>query len=232
MSVSAVRVSAKTSAKNAIIFVHGLGDSGEGWSWFPQVLRSTNTVSATTIDSTNFVFPNAPIIPITVNGGYRMPGWFDIYELGNAHAKQDEEGTLRSCEVLKQLVKEQIEVYNVPSERIIIGGFSQGAALALATGALLDVKIGGIVALSGFCPVTNRLGHVMNDTNANFETPIFQGHGTADPVIPFEFGQATQEFYGALGFKNYQFKSYSGVEHTACDEELGDVARFIKSILE
>ncbi|EMG46536.1 hypothetical protein SBY92_002681 [Candida maltosa Xu316] len=229
MSVSAIRIPANgASGKAAIIFVHGLGDTGNGWSWFPQVISQSKKITATPI---NYVFPNAPSIPITANQGYVMPGWFDIHEFSNPNAKQDVDGFFKSCQVLKNLVKQQIEEFNIPSEKIIIGGFSQGAAISLATTALLDVKIGGCVALSGFCPVRTELESRYNKEGVNFDTPIFQGHGTVDPMVDYNYGKQTGEYYKKLGFKELQFHSYAGVAHSVSDEELIDVVKFVEGIL-
>lgn len=226
--IPAVRVAATAKpAKSAIIFVHGLGDSGSGWSWFPQLAKQSNIVK--NCDSINYVFPNAPLMPITANGGYVMPGWFDIYEFGNPEAKQDVDGFHKSCETLKNLIKEQVDNHDIPAEKIIIGGFSQGAAVSLATVALLDFKVGGVVALSGFSPIKESLPQIMN--KANLETPIFQGHGTADPIINFDYGKQTSELYQKLGFKNAKFHTYPGVAHSASEEELADAMKFIDDVL-
>lgn len=230
MSVSAIRTNATTSAKSAIIFVHGLGDSGEGWSWFPQVIQQTGLVKS--YPEINFVFPNAPSIPITANGGMVMPGWFDIFQFGNPNAKQDTDGFLKSCNVVKELVREQIEKHNVPAERIIIGGFSQGAAITMATLSLLDYKIGGLVALSGFCPVTKAIAENHNKSGVNFDTPVFQGHGEADPVINFGYGKDLSDFFKSLGFTNWNFNGYPGVAHSTNNQELVDVIKFIGQILD
>ncbi|CAK7909260.1 acyl-protein thioesterase 1 [[Candida] anglica] len=224
---SAIRMTASSNPTGALIFFHGLGDSGSGWSFFPQLIKRANIVPNS--DSINYVFPNAPEIPISVNGGYRMPGWFDIYEFGNPNAKQDVAGFLKSCELVKGYIKEQMTTYNIPAEKIIIGGFSQGAALTLATLALLDIKIGGAVIFSGFCPIKKELGGLLN--KANFDTPVFQGHGTADPVIAHEFGQQTSVLFQDLGFKNFKFHSYPGLAHSASEEELEQAMEFIKNVL-
>ncbi|KAK6457944.1 Phospholipase/carboxylesterase/thioesterase [Scheffersomyces xylosifermentans] len=228
--ISALRVPAlKKPAKAALIFVHGLGDSGEGWAWLPQLIKQSNIVKDH--DSINYVFPNAPQIPISVNRGYVMPAWFDIYEFGNPNAKQDEAGFLKSCNVLRDFIKEQIEKYNIPAEKIIIGGFSQGAAVSLATVATLDFKIGGVVALSGFCPIKDSIQKLNKNNNINHNTPIFQGHGTSDPVIMYEYGLKTSEFYKEIGFDKLQFHTYAGVAHSTNEEELADLTKFINSIL-
>ncbi|RCK65269.1 Acyl-protein thioesterase 1 [Candida viswanathii] len=227
MSVSAIRIPANGAhGKAALIFIHGLGDTGQGWSWLPQLIVQSKLITT----PINYVFPNAPEIPITVNNGFRMPAWFDIYEFGNPNAKQDVEGFFKSCDILKSLVKQQIEEFNIPPEKIIIGGFSQGAAISLATTAIMDTKIGGCIALSGFCPVRKEVQ--AKKLSANFDTPIFEGHGTADPVINYDYGKLTSEFYKELGFKDLRFHTYPGVAHSASDEELIDVVRFIKQVLE
>lgn len=227
MSVSAIRIPANGSqGKAALIFVHGLGDSGQGWSWLPQLIAQSKLITT----PINYVFPNAPEIPITINNGYRMPAWFDIYELGNPNAKQDIEGFFKSCDILKNLVKQQIEEFKIPPEKIIIGGFSQGAAISLATLATMETKIGGCVALSGFCALRKEVESKL--LSANLDTPIFQGHGTADPVINYQYGKKTSEFFKELGFKNLDFQTYPGVQHSASDEELAAVIKFIKDVLE
>lgn len=226
--IPAVRVAATVKpAKGAIIFVHGLGDSGAGWSWFPQLAKQSSIIK--NCDSINYVFPNAPLMPITANGGYVMPGWFDIYEFGNPDARQDVDGFYKSCETLKSLIKEQVESHNIPAGNIIIGGFSQGAAVSLATVALLDFKIGGVVALSGFAPLKDSISEKM--TKANLETPIFQGHGTADPIINFNYGKQTSELFQKLGFSKLKFHTYPGVAHSASEEELAEAMKFINDVL-
>lgn len=230
MSVSCVRVPATKTARSAIIFLHGLGDSGDGWSWFPQVMKQTGLLQSQ--EETNFVFPNAPEIPITVNGGYRMPGWFDIYQFGGNSDRQDKQGFLKTCDLVKSLIKEQTEKHNIPAERIIIGGFSQGAAISMAVLAMLNYKIGGLVALSGFCPVVETVRDATDANGANFNTPVFQGHGSADDLIQCSFGQQTSEFYKGLGFTNWSFNVYPGVGHSTNEKELVDVIRFISLVLD
>ncbi|GEQ71252.1 hypothetical protein JCM33374_g4933 [Metschnikowia sp. JCM 33374] len=230
MSISSVRVPASKTAKSAIIFLHGLGDSGDGWSWFPQIIKQTGLLKCQ--EETNFVFPNAPEIPITVNGGYRMPGWFDIYSFGGTSPKQDKDGFLKSCEVVKALIKEQMEKHNIPPEKIVIGGFSQGSALSMAVLSLLDFKIGGLVALSGFCPIPDSIKEKHNANGVNFNTPVFQGHGDQDEVIAHSIGEDASKFYKSLGFTNWNFNTYKGVAHSTNEQELVDAIRFISSVLD
>lgn len=230
MSVSAIRIPASKTAKNAVIIVHGLGDSGEGWSWFPRVIQDSHIFRAH--EETNYIFPNAPSIPITVNGGMKMPGWFDIYQLGGNHPKQDVEGFLKSCEVIKGLIQEQIDQHSIPPENILLGGFSQGAALSMAVLSLLDFKIGGLLAFSGFCPVMDAIKARMNKQGVNFSTPVFQGHGELDPVINFSFGKSTAEFYQGLGFQDWSFRPYKNLGHSTSNQELVEAVQFISRVLD
>ncbi|CAH6721046.1 acyl-protein thioesterase 1 [[Candida] jaroonii] len=214
-------------AKSAIIFLHGLGDSGQGWSWFPELLESSKLVDTSTI---NFVFPNAPIVPVTANGGMRMPAWFDIYEFGNTDAPKDIQGILKTCELVKELIKVQHEEYHIPLDKIILGGFSQGAAVSLTTAISSDLKLGGFIALSGFFTIQAKIDELFTPTNLS--TPIFQGHGDQDPIINHKVGLQANEILKQKGFANAEFKTYPGLAHSASDEELVDVAKFIKKVLQ
>lgn len=225
---SAIRITSP-SPRAALIFFHGLGDSGEGWSWFPQLIKGANIIPRATADLINYVFPNAPEVPITLNRGYRMPAWFDIIELASANSPQDTAGFLKSCQVAQRFIKEQMEQYNIPADKIIIGGFLQGAAVALGALALLDFKIGGAIVLSGFCPARDEVARL--HTSANYDTPIFQGHGNIDNVVAFEFGQQTAQLYRGLGFKKLTFKEYANLAHSAGEDELKHVQEVIRDIL-
>lgn len=156
-----------------------------------------------------------------------MPSWFDIYELGNIHGPQDKDGFLKSCTVIQSLVDEEISKGIAP-DKIIVGGFSQGGALALGSAALLDKKIGGIMALSGFCTIPQILKESMKENNKN--TAIFHGHGTADPVVPYEMGVMCADFYRSQGFSSYDMKSYPGMAHSTCNEELIDIVEFLRKV--
>lgn len=223
-------LAAKQPAEAAVIFLHGLGDTGNGWSWLPEMAKQSGLLRDTS--RINYVFPNAPEIPITVNGGYRMPGWFDIYDFGNPDGRQDVDGFFSSCEYVKTLISEQVNDHNISADRVILGGFSQGAAIALATATLLDFKIGGVVALSGFCPVRKELGARANKDGVNYQTPIFQGHGTADPVVRYDYGEQSGQFYKDMGYKNLSFHSYPGVAHSASETELAEVIKFMGTVID
>ncbi|ODV87486.1 hypothetical protein CANARDRAFT_26884 [[Candida] arabinofermentans NRRL YB-2248] len=223
MSISALRVASPTKATASMIVIHGLGDSGSGWSWFADLLHQSDEFK-----HINLVFPNAPIVPVTVNGGYKMPAWFDIFEFGNPNAKQDVEGFFKSTNQIKQLIIQEIST-GIPANRIIVGGFSQGAALSLATAATFDKKLAGVMCLSGFLPVKAEIAPLITDNNK--KTPIFHGHGEADPIINFKFGKMTADAYKSFGFTNYEFNSYPGMAHSTCNQEMTDIMQFIRKTI-
>ncbi|CAE6346443.1 unnamed protein product [Rhizoctonia solani] len=205
-----------------IIFSHGLGDTGDGW-------RPVATMLASQFPYVKWILPHAPVMPITINGGIEMPGWFDLYSLGKSDDKEDEEGLLRSSKLIHNLVAAENEA-GIPSERIVIGGFSQGAALSLVHGLTSEKNYAGLAILSGWFPMRKRLQSLLGPTAT--ATPIFWGHGTADPVVPYKFGQMSVEHMkGNLGFSKLQFNSYKGMAHSAEQQEIADLGAWLKSVI-
>lgn len=224
-SLSAVRVAARCQpAEQALIVFHGLGDSGHGWSFLADYLQRDPA-----FNKMRFIFPNAPMIPITSNSNVKMPAWFDIPEWTFAEETADVEGTIKSVRTVQAYIQEQID-NGIRPENIVIGGFSQGAALTLAAAAILPFKIGGVFALSGFCQIKDRLMQLKNDNN--IDTPIFHGHGNVDPVIQLPWGQEAHAFFTKeVGIKNYSFHVYKGMEHSSSPQEIQDLIQFIKECL-
>lgn len=220
-SLSAVRVASRSQpAERALIVLHGLGDSGHGWSFLADYLQRDPS-----FHNTRFIFPNASTLPISCFGNMPAPAWFDIPDMAFPQERADVEGTLRSVRIVQELVQEQIDKGLRP-ENIIIGGFSQGGALALAASALLPFKIGGFFCLSGFCQIQSRIMQLKNRNN--IETPMFHGHGDHDPVVPLSRGQEAREFFTKeVGLRDYEFHVYRGMEHSSSAEELQDLIQFI-----
>ncbi|ODV74994.1 palmitoyl-(protein) hydrolase CYBJADRAFT_125136 [Cyberlindnera jadinii NRRL Y-1542] len=223
MSLNAVRVASKVPATASVIFFHGLGDSGAGWQFLSDMARRSSD-----FDHVRFIFPNAPVTPVTVNSGIPMPSWFDIQRFGEWTNNDDVEGYLKSIETVGKYIDEEI-AYGIKPERIIVGGFSQGGGLALGTAALSDKKVGAIIALSPATPFFSHLKE--NKVDVNKYTPVFHGHGTADPVIPIGAGKAISDlFKNHLGFENYDFNTYPGLQHSADPDEIESVLQLIKQI--
>lgn len=224
MVYSAVRIPARKAQTASFIFLHGLGDSGNGWSFLAEEAAKSGK-----LDHIKFIFPNAPSQPVSLNFGMSMPSWYDIQSLNDLQAKQDEAGILKSVDRLKEVIAEEVAA-GIPTERIIIGGFSQGCAVTLATSTILDKKVAGIVALSGYLPIKEKLIRLENPTNRN--TPYFMGHGTADGVVAYKFGRMSEEYLKtALSREDVTFRDYPGMEHSACPEELRDILAFTEKVL-
>ncbi|KAF7595009.1 hypothetical protein BBP40_007610 [Aspergillus hancockii] len=214
-----------------VIMAHGLGDSGAGWMGLAQNWRRRGM-----FDEVTFIFPNAPAIPITVNFGMSMPGWYDISKLGRdldfeeALRTQDEPGILRSRDYFNTLIKEQIDEGIKPS-RIVLGGFSQGGAMALYTGVTNKEKLGGVFGLSCYLPLSDRIKNSVPEGWPNKDTPYFCAHGTVDEVVNFEFGKSSAKMMKELGLENVQFKSYSGLGHSADPQEIEDLENFLQQTI-
>ncbi|KAL1992849.1 hypothetical protein VTN49DRAFT_3605 [Thermomyces lanuginosus] len=224
-------VPALTKHTATVIMAHGLGDSGAGWMGLAQNWRRRGK-----FEEVSFVFPNAPMIPITVNFGATMPGWYDIAHLGpnmdieEAKKNQDEKGILRSRDYFNSLIKEEIEKGISPS-RIILGGFSQGGVMSLFTGITNAHKLGGIFGLSCYLLLSDGLKeHLPNGELPNQKTPIFIAHGTDDSVVKYQFGEMTAKSLKERGF-NVDFHTYHGLDHSADPMEIQDLENFIDKIL-
>lgn len=135
-----------------VIFVHGLGDSGHGWKPVADMFKTEPSLR-----HIKWILPHAPTIPITANMGMEMPGWFDIYSFG-FKGVEDEDGMLQTVATLQTIINTEIEQSNISSDRIVLGGFSQGGAMSLLTGLTSkDHKLGGIVSLSGWLPMNAKV---------------------------------------------------------------------------
>ncbi|KAK5988847.1 Acyl-protein thioesterase 1 [Cladobotryum mycophilum] len=213
-----------------VIFAHGLGDTGNGWSDIVQVFRKNGR-----LNEVKFILPHAPTIPITMNHGFAMPGWFDVISLGGNtdpfnSSNDDEEGILQSRKYLNSLIENEIERNGIPSERIVIGGFSQGGAMSIFSGLTSPVKLGGIVGLSCWLLLNQKFKSFVPEGEINKATPVFMGHGDMDPLVRYEWAQATQSTLKDLGY-DVNLRTYRGVEHSADMQELDDVEAFLASRL-
>ncbi|KAK6537765.1 hypothetical protein TWF694_010674 [Orbilia ellipsospora] len=208
---------------STIIFCHGLGDSGAGWSFLAEAWGRKKEFSRTA-----FIFPHAPTIPITCNGGLRMPGWYDIIDFGSLTANEDENGIKSSYQTLQGIITEQVRDHNISSRRIILGGFSQGAVMSLFTGLTSEMSLGGIVALSSYLPIRNKLPNMITD--ANRKTPIFMGHGKVDPLIQHSWGSMSRDIL--LKQKcDVEWHEYDGLAHSADPGEIDDLEKWIVNCL-
>jgi len=213
-----------------VIMAHGLGDTGAGWMSLAQNWRRRNK-----FNEVSFIFPNAPTIPITVNFGMQMPGWYDFSKLGGGIKleeflqNQDKPGILRSRDYFNTIIKEEVDKGIKPS-RIVLGGFSQGGAMALFTGITNAQKIGGIFGLSSYLPLSDQVTDLIPKDCPNKQTPIFMAHGTADMVLKCDYGKKSADYLKELGH-DVEFHSYPELGHSADVEEIEDLEKFLHKLI-
>ena len=196
----------------SLIWLHGLGADGHDFEPLVPELG---------IDGLRFVFPHAPVMPVTLNGGIPMRAWFDIASL-DFDAVPDEAGIRRSAAALGRLIDKEV-AQGVPSERIILAGFSQGGAIALHTALRETRPLGGVIALSTFLPLAATLAAERHA--ANLRVPIFMAHGDDDPVIPIRFAEASREWLERAGYA-VEWRRYP-MAHTVSLEEVRELARWL-----
>lgn len=210
----------------ALVFLmHGLGDTAAGWSDVAQMLSPA-------LPHVKFVLPTAAVQPVSLNGGMPMPSWYDIHSLESIQGREDPKGLAKSLVYVEKLVRHEMEKNDVPASRVVVAGFSQGGAVALGM-LRSDLKLAGVAALSSYLPlVTNGSPHAdtaVSAANAG-ATPVFFAHGDADVVVQYAFGKASAEFLEKKG-NPVEFKTYRGMGHSARDDELRDIAAFLKEKL-
>lgn len=218
-SNDAVTLEPKEPATASVIWLHGLGADGYDFVPIVEELDLPNTVA------TRFVFPHAAHRPVTINNGLVMRAWYDIRGFALTTA-EDEAGIRHSDEIVRGFIEREIEL-GIPSERIVLAGFSQGGAIALHTGLRLTHTLAGILALSTYLPLRDSLS--AEATPANRQTPILMCHGTRDQVVPETAGKLSRDALTSLGY-SVQWKSYA-MEHQVCMEEVSDIAAWLKQRL-
>jgi phospholipase/carboxylesterase len=203
----------------AVIWLHGLGADGRD---FAAIVPELNLGACPPI---RFVFPHAPSLPVTLNGGYVMPAWYDIYG-PDLLQRQDAAGIAQSAHAIAALIEHEI-ARGVPAERIVLAGFSQGCAMALHTGLRFPQRLAGIMALSGYLPLADTLA--TERTPANQHTPIFMAHGSQDPVVIPARGEASRDLLTQLGYP-VQWHSYP-MPHSVHPREIADISVFLTTVL-
>ena len=218
-SLETIIVEPATPANAAVIWMHGLGADGHD---FEPVVPEFDLPPSLPV---RFIFPHAPFRPITINGGHVMRGWYDIAELGSLRV-EDEPGIRASAHAIEALIAQQIAL-GISTQRIILAGFSQGAAMALHTALRYAQPLAGIVALSGYLPLMASFEAELQPANAH--TPIFLAHGSQDNVVPLRLGETTR----ALLERNkcvVTWRTYP-MSHSVCGQEIGEIAEFINARL-
>jgi phospholipase/carboxylesterase len=203
----------------SVIWLHGLGADGND---FASIVPQLDLHGCPPI---RFIFPHAPTMPVTINGGYVMPAWYDIVG-ANLVDRQDAAGIQKSEKAIVALIEQEV-ARGIPYERIVLAGFSQGCAMALHTGLRLPHRLAGIMALSGYLPLADRFPTERHTANA--KTPVFMAHGTQDPVVILKRGEDSRDALKALGH-TVQWHTYP-MPHSVHPQEIADIAVFLKQVL-
>ncbi len=219
MSLEVIEVETAPNPTATVLLMHGLGADGRD---FVPIAKE---LSLEAVGPVRFVFPNAPVMPVTINGGYEMPAWYDI--LGaDLTARQDEKG-LRQTQALIDTLIERETSRGIAANRIIVAGFSQGCAMALMTGLRYPEKLGGIMGLSGYLPLAHTLAAERSAASQNI--PIFLAHGKRDGVVPLAAAVASRDALAALGY-SVDWHTYD-MEHSVCLEEIADMNAWLLRVL-
>ncbi len=203
----------------SVIWLHGLGANGHDFEPILPLLGVDQL-------GIRFVFPHAPEIPVTLNGGFVMPAWYDILGM-ELDSSQDEVGIRRSSEQVTRLIEREVE-RGVPEERIVLAGFSQGGAIALHLGLRYPKKLAAVIALSTYLVRADKLESECSEANRN--TSVFAAHGTQDPMVVYPRGVHARDTLQALGY-DVEWKEYP-MQHQVCEPEIDAIGAYLRRVLE
>lgn len=201
--------------QQSVIWLHGLGADGHD---FAPIVPELN------IPNTRFIFPHAPHQPITMNNGYEMRAWYDLYGL-TLQTKQDEAGMRAMQQEIESLIEVEIK-QGIPANKIVLAGFSQGGAMAFFTGLRYPKRLAGILALSTYVSLKEKLADEAH--KANKDTPIFMAHGSFDSIITLDTCLISRRLLEDLDYQ-VEWHEYP-MPHSVCSEEIEDIARFLKQV--
>lgn len=217
--LSCVEVEPSGPVRFSVVWLHGLGADGHDFEPIVPHLRIPES------SGVRFVFPHAPRIPVSINLGMVMPAWYDI-TAADLRKRHDEAGVRRSAEQVAALIRRENN-RGIPTARIVLAGFSQGGAIALHLGLRYPEKLAGIMALSSYLVCEDSLEQELGE--ANRDTPLFQAHGTRDPMVPLDRGEAARDRLIELGVEVI-WQSYP-MMHEVCPAELEDIGNWLNRVL-
>jgi phospholipase/carboxylesterase len=219
LPLSTIELHPEGEANACVIWMHGLGADGNDFVPIVPELRLPAAIKA------RFIFPNALVRPVTVNGGASMRAWYDIALLNDLERKPDEASIRDSQKRIEQLIAREI-ARGIPAKKIVLAGFSQGGVVALQTGLRFGQRLGGIMALSTYLALGDSLDK--EGSAANKDIPIFMAHGTRDGVIALALAEKSKHALDAAGYK-VQWQTYP-MEHSVSAEEVGAIAKFLREV--
>jgi phospholipase/carboxylesterase len=214
-----VEIETGGSPSGSVIWMHGLGADGHDFE--PIVPELTQRGER----ALRFIFPHAPIRPVTINGGYPMRAWYDIAAI-DARTAEDESGIRTSQAMIDTLVRRE-NSRGIASERIVLAGFSQGGAMAVFAGTRYPEKLAGIMGLSCYLLLERQL--LTERSSVNQSTPLFLAHGRQDPVVPLMLGEHARHVLQAAGY-TIEWHAYE-MPHSLCPQEVSDIAAWLRRVL-
>jgi phospholipase/carboxylesterase len=214
----AIEIETGPDPARAVIWMHGLGADGND---FVPIVDELDLPDV----PIRFVFPHAPLQPVTINGGYVMRAWYDIgYQ--DLSLKEDEKGVRESQHAVERLIGREIE-RGIAARHIVLAGFSQGGAIALQTGLRYPARMAGVLALSAYLPLPDRLEAERHTSNR--DVPIFMAHGTEDPIVPLKLAVASCTRLITIGYP-VKWHEYE-MPHSVCHEEIRDIGAWLREAL-
>ncbi len=219
MSLQTIELHGGDAPRATVIVLHGLGADGTDFLSFADEL------DLSAVGPVRWVFPRAPVIPVTINGGHRMRAWYDI--LGTDLVRREDEGGLRASFAAVHALLDREVARGVPAHRIVLAGFSQGCAITLGAGLRYGQRLAGLAGMSGYLPLAPTTA--AERTDANMLAPVFLAHGQRDGVVPLARGAASRDALQGLGM-DVQWHDYP-MEHSVCLEEVRDLERWLQRVL-
>lgn len=201
----------------SVIWLHGLGADGHDFEPIVPELDIPGTLPL------RFIFPHAPIRPVTINGGMEMRAWYDILSLDTT-GRADAGGVQESTAILEALVDREIE-RGIAADNIVIAGFSQGGAIAINAALHTTRRLAGLMALSTYIPLPGEI----SASRGNREVPVFMAHGSFDPMLPMQWGRASADRLIEMGF-DVEWHDYP-MAHAVCPDEIRDIRRWLLAVL-
>ena len=219
MSLQVIEAQTGDNPVATILIMHGLGADGRDFVPIAEQLDLSS------VGPVRFLFPSAPHLPVTINGGYSMPAWYDIVG-ADLTSRQDEDG-MRVSQVAMETIIAQEKARGMVAGRIVVAGFSQGCAMALMAGLRHNERLAGIAGLSGYLPLADKMGAERSAVNA--DVPIFLAHGSRDGVVALPRAVASRDALLALGYP-VEWHEYP-MEHSVCPQEVSDLQKWLCRVL-
>ncbi|MFN5348934.1 MAG: alpha/beta hydrolase [Polaromonas sp.] len=219
MSLQVLEAQTGENPVATILIMHGLGADGRDFVPIAEQLDLSS------VGPVRYLFPNAPTIPVTINGGYVMPAWYDI--LAADLVKREDEAGLRQSQLQIEEMIANEKARGIPASRIVVAGFSQGCAMSFMVGLRHAETLAGIVGMSGYLPLAAKLA--AEHTAASLKTPIFMAHGTRDGVVALPRATASRDALMSIGYA-VEWHDYP-MEHSVCPDEVADLEVFLSRVL-